>query len=253
MGRFDNKVVMVTGGTRGIGRAIAEAFKREGAKVAVTYVSRDDKAKELETMEILPIKCDVSKRDEVRKAAEIVSKELGDVSILVNNAGVEYDMPFEEYNEELFNKMLDVNVKGTIYSTLEFLPQLKKTRGSIINISSISALGTALKGTTFYAITKAAVIVLTRRLAFELAQYGIRVNAVAPGWIETDLTLSGRPADVVEKTKSYIRSKTMVGATGRPEDVANAVLFLASDEARYITGQILVVDGGRIDYLTHGI
>lgn len=253
MGRFNGKVVVVTGGTRGIGRAIAEAFSREGARVAVTYVSRDDKAAELKTMDILPIKCDVSRRDEVRKAAEVVGKELGDVNVLVNNAGVEYDMPFEEYNEELFDKMLAVNVKGTIYTTLEFLPGLKNTRGSIINVASISALGTALKGTTFYAITKAAIIILTRRLAFELSQYGIRVNAVAPGWIETDLTLSGRSPDIVEKTKSYIKSKTMVGSTGKPEDVANAVLFLASDEARYITGQILVIDGGRIDQLAHGI
>lgn len=253
MGKFDGKTVFITGGTRGIGRAIAEAFKKEGASVAVTYVSRDDKAKELDNMGIMAIKCDVSKRDEVRNAVEQVQTKLGDINILVNNAGVEYDMPFEEYNEELFDKMLNVNLKGIIYTVLEALPQLKKTKGVIINIASIAALGTALKGTTFYAITKSGVITLTRRLAFELSEYGIRVNAVAPGWIETDLTLSGRSPDIVEKTKSYIRSKTMAKSTGLPQDVANAVLFLASDEARYITGQILVVDGGRIDYLTHGI
>ncbi|GAB6945283.1 glucose 1-dehydrogenase [Vulcanisaeta sp. JCM 14467] len=253
MGEFSNKVVLVTGGTRGIGRAIAEAFLKEGARVAVTYVSRDDKARELEKMGILAIKCDVASRDEVRRAAEIVSSKLGDVDILVNNAGVMYLMPFESYNEELFDRMFAINVKGIIYTTLEFLPQLKRTRGVIINIASNAGIGTAFEGTTYYAITKASVIILTKRMAFELGKYGIRVNAVAPGWIETDMTTAGRAPEEVEKTKALVRSRTMLSTTGIPEDIANVVLFLASERARYITGQTIVADGGRIDYLTHGI
>ncbi|ADN51808.1 glucose 1-dehydrogenase [Vulcanisaeta distributa] len=253
MGEFSNKVVLVTGGTRGIGRAIAEAFLREGAKVAVTYARSDDKARELEKMGILAIKCDVANRDEVRRVAEIVGSRLGDVSVLVNNAGVMYLMPFESYNEELFDRMIGVNLKGIIYTTLEFLPQLKRTRGAIINIASNAGIGTAFEGTTYYAITKAAVIILTKRMAFELGKYGIRVNAVAPGWVETDMTTANRTPEEIEKTKALVRSRTMLNTTGVPEDIANVVLFLASERARYITGQTIVADGGRIDYLTHGI
>ncbi|BDR92737.1 glucose 1-dehydrogenase [Vulcanisaeta souniana] len=253
MGEFSNKVVLVTGGSRGIGRAIAEAFLREGARVAVTYAKSDDKARELEKMGILAIKCDVSSRDEVRRAAEIVGDRLGDVNILVNNAGVMYLMQFESYDEGLFNRMIDINVKGIIYTALEFLPQLRRTRGVVINIASNAGIGTAWEGTTYYAITKAAVIILTKRMAFDLGRYGIRVNAVAPGWIETDMTTANRAPEEVEKTKALVRSRTMLSTTGVPEDIANVVLFLASDRARYVTGQTVVADGGRIDYLTHGV
>ncbi|MGC9153587.1 MAG: glucose 1-dehydrogenase [Vulcanisaeta sp.] len=253
MGRFSNKVVLVTGGTRGIGRAIAEAFLREGARVAVTYAKSDDKARELEKMGILAIKCNVASRDDVKRAAETVRDRLGDVHILVNNAGVMYLMPLESYNEELFDSMINVNVKGIIYTTLELLPQLKKTKGVIINIASNAGIGTAFEGTTYYAITKAAVIILTKRMAFELGRYGIRVNAVAPGWVETDMTTANRTLEEIERVKALVRSRTMLGMTGVPSDIANVVLFLASDEARYITGQTIVADGGRIDYLTHGI
>ncbi|MGC8543012.1 MAG: glucose 1-dehydrogenase [Vulcanisaeta sp.] len=253
MGRFSNKVVLVTGGTRGIGRAIAEAFLREGARVAVTYAKSDYKARELEKMGILAIKCNVASRDDVKRAAETVRDRLGDVHILVNNAGVMYLMPLESYNEELFDSMINVNVKGIIYTTLELLPQLKKTKGVIINIASNAGIGTAFEGTTYYAITKAAVIILTKRMAFELGRYGIRVNAVAPGWVETDMTTANRTLEEIERVKALVRSRTMLGMTGVPSDIANVVLFLASDEARYITGQTIVADGGRIDYLTHGI
>jgi len=204
-------------------------------------------------MGVLAIRCDVSRRDEVRKAVEFVRDRLGDANVLVNNAGIMHLMPFEEYNEELFNRMIDVNVKGIIYTTLEFLPQLKRTKGVIINIASNAGIGTAFEGTTYYAITKAAVIILTRRMAFELGKYGIRVNAIAPGWVETDMTTANRSPEEVEKVKALVRSRTMLNMTGVPEDIANVALFLASEDARYITGQTLVVDGGRIDYLTHSV
>jgi len=204
-------------------------------------------------MGVLAIRCDVSRRDEVRKAVEFVRDRLGDANVLVNNAGIMHLMPFEEYNEELFNRMIDVNVKGIIYTTLEFLPQLKRTKGVIINIASNAGIGTALEGTTYYAITKAAVIILTKRMAFELGKYGIRVNAIAPGWVETDMTTANRSPEEVEKVKALVRSRTMLNMTGVPEDIANVALFLASEDARYITGQTIVADGGRIDYLTHGV
>ena len=253
MGRFDGKVIMITGGTRGIGRAIAEAFLREGARVAITYVRSDERARELERTGVLAIRCDVSRRDEVRKAAEIVRDRFGDVNVLINNAGIMYLMPLEEFNEELFDRMMGVNVKGIIYMTLELLPQLKRTRGVIINIASNAGIGTAFEGTTYYAITKASVIILTKRMAFELGKYGIRVNAIAPGWVETDMTTANRLPEEVEKVKALVRSRTMLNMTGVPEDIANVTLFLASEDARYITGQTIVADGGRIDYLTHGV
>ena len=202
---------------------------------------------------MLAIRCDVSRRDEVRKAAEIVRDRFGDVNVLINNAGIMYLMPLEEFNEELFDRMMGVNVKGIIYMTLELLPQLKRTRGVIINIASNAGIGTAFEGTTYYAITKASVITLTKRMAFELGKYGIRVNAIAPGWVETDMTTANRSPEEIEKVKALVRSRTMLNMTGVPEDIANVALFLASEDARYITGQTLVVDGGRIDYLTHSV
>jgi Dehydrogenases with different specificities (related to short-chain alcohol dehydrogenases) len=253
MGRFDGKVVMVTGGTRGIGRAIAETVLREGAKVAITYARSDERARELERTGVLAIRCDVSRRDEVRKAAEIVRDRFGDVNVLINNAGIMYLMPLEEFNEELFDRMMGVNVKGIIYMTLELLPQLKRTRGVIINIASNAGIGTAFEGTTYYAITKASVITLTKRMAFELGKYGIRVNAIAPGWVETDMTTANRSPEEIEKAKALVRSRTMLNMTGVPEDIANVALFLASEDARYITGQTIVADGDNIDYLTHGV
>ena len=253
MSRFDGKVIMITGGTRGIGRVIAEAFLREGARVAITYVRSDERARELERAGVLAIRCDVSRRDEVRKAAEIVRNRLGDVNVLINNAGIMYLMPLEEFNEELFDRMMGVNVKGIIYMTLELLPQLKRTRGVIINIASNAGIGTAFEGTTYYAITKASVIILTKRMAFELGKYGIRVNAIALGWVETDMTTANRSPEEIEKVKALVRSRTMLNMTGVPEDIANVALFFASEDARYITGQTIVADGGRIDYLTHGV
>ncbi|MEM3222064.1 MAG: SDR family oxidoreductase, partial [Saccharolobus sp.] len=168
--------------------------------------------------------------------------------------GIMLLMPFEQFDEEKYEKMLRINLNGTIYVTYEFLPLLKNSKnGVIINIASNAGIGTAAEGTTFYAITKAGVIILTKRLAFELGKYGIRVNAVAPGWTETDMTLGGKSEEEIEKLRETFKNKTVLATTGKPEDIANVVLFLASDEARYITGQIIVADGGRIDNLTHSL
>ena len=245
---------LVTGGTRGIGRAITEAFLKEGYKVIVLYRGSEDKAKELREKGVVTIKCDVGDRNQVRKAREEVEKITPQLDVLVNNAGIWYLMPFENFDEEKYQEMLRVNLNGVIYVTYEFLPLLKRSKSaSIINIASNAGIGTAFEGTTFYAITKAGVIILTRRLAFELGKYGIRVNAVAPGWIETDMTVGGKSEEEKEKIKENIRNRTMLHTTGKPEDIANIVVFLASDKARYITGQVIVVDGGRIDNLTHSV
>ena len=245
---------LVTGGTRGIGRAITEAFLKEGYKVIVLYRGSEERAKELREKGVITIKCDVGDRNQVRKAREEVEKITSQLDVLVNNAGIWYLMPFENFDEEKYEAMLRVNLNGVIYVTHEFLPLLKRSKSpSIINLASNAGIGTAAEGTTFYAITKAGVIILTRRLAFELGKYGIRVNAVAPGWIETDMTLGGKSEEEKEKLRESFRNRTMLHTTGKPEDIANIVVFLSSDKARYITGQVIVADGGRIDNLTHSI
>jgi len=252
--RFKDKIALVTGGTRGIGRAITEGFLNEGAKVIALYNSSEKEAKELEGKGVKTIKCDVGNRNDVRKAKDIVEREFRKIDILVNNAGIMLLMPFEEFDEEKYEKMLRVNLNGTIYVTYEFLPLLKRSKnGVIVNIASNAGIGTAAEGTTFYAITKAGVIILTKRLAFELGKYGIRVNAVAPGWTETDMTLGGKTESEAEKLREIFRNKTVLKTTGKPIDIANIVLFLASEESRYITGQVIVADGGRIDNLTHSV
>lgn len=252
--RFLGKNILVTGGTRGIGRAIAEDFKREGGRVAIFFNSSFEKAKELESSGFLVFKCDVSKREEVKKAKQIIEKEFNRLDVLVNNSGIMHLMNFEDFDEEKYEEMLRVNLNGTIYTTLEFLPLLKKSRNAaIINIASNAGIGTALEGTTFYAITKAGVIILTKRLAFELGKYGIRVNSVAPGWVETDLTLKGRKQEEIEELRKRFRERTSLRRTGSPEEISKIVLFLASEESSYITGQVIVADGGRVDNLTHSL
>jgi len=150
--------------------------------------------------------------------------------------------------------LVDTNVKGTLFCCQSVVPHMiRKRSGKIVNISSLAGLGTALAGTTLYAATKAAVMILTKRFALELGPYGINVNAIAPGHILTDMTLKGRsPAEVRERSR-YFEEHTMLRREGEPEDIANAVLFLTSDEASFVTGQILAVDGGRTDFLTHSL
>ncbi|MGC8612992.1 MAG: glucose 1-dehydrogenase [Conexivisphaera sp.] len=254
VGRLEGRVALVTGASRGIGRAVAEALALEGARVAVNYRGNRAVAEELASrIGGIAVGADVSRRDEVRSMVRKVESELGPISVLVNNAGIMEMMSVEEFDEASFRRMMDVNLMGTIYTTLEALEDLKSTRGVVVNMASNAGIGTAIPGSTFYAVSKAAVMALTRRLAFELAPHGIRVNAVAPGWVETDMTVGGRSPEDAEAVRSFFRSRSMLRMTGVPGHVASAVLFLASPESAYMTGQVLVVDGGRIDYITHGI
>ncbi|MCY0859739.1 MAG: glucose 1-dehydrogenase [Sulfolobaceae archaeon] len=249
------KVVLVTGGSRGIGKEISRHFHMYGAKVAINYNSSKEEALKLKqelgnNAEIY--KADVSKREEVRRMVKEIEETLGKVNILVNNAGVMYAFPFEQYDEEKFNKMWDINFKGTLYTTLEVLPHMKENKGGvIINIASNAGIGTAFEGTTFYAISKAAVIMLTKRLAFELGKYGIRVNAIAPGWVETDMTIGGKSPEEIVKIEEFMKARTSLRMVGKPEYIAKFALFLAV--ADYLTGQVIVIDGGRLDNLTHSV
>ena len=260
--RLQGRVAMITGASRGIGRASALRLAREGAKILVNY--RQERAKADEVVQeiegfggvAIAFQADVGDRDAVVRMVEKAVEEFSSVDILVNNAGVGLGGgSLLDFKEETFDKMAQVNVKGFLHCTKAVAPHMMEKRyGKIVNIASVAGLGTAaLPGNLLYASTKAAVIVLTKRLALELGRYGINVNAIAPGLIRTDMVVGHRtPAEQKERIQ-YFEKVSMLGHIGKPEDIANAVLFLASDESSFITGQVITLDGGRTDFITHSL
>ena len=251
---FNGKIALVTGASRGIGKSIAIKLGNMGARVAVNYNRGKDEAESLARLipDSMAFQADVAHRDQVNRMAEEIHSEMGKVDIIVNNAGYWELMDFVSYREDAMDRMFAVNVKGGINTVLAFLDDLKG-RGIVVNIASNAGIGTAAPNTTLYSITKAAVIMLTKRLAFDLRDHHIRINAVAPGWVETDMTIGNKSSSEISDLEHYFRSRTTLSSVGRPEDIADVVAFLASDDSRYINGQVIVADGGRIDNLTHGI
>ena len=239
------KIALVTGGSRGIGRAIALKLAEAGCDVAVFYAGRKDAAEEtvqqLQGLGVraICVQCDVSDENQVAAAFKQVCDELGLPDILVNNAGIVRDGLAMRMSAENFRAVLDTNLTGAFNMIHACLPGfLRRRSGRIINISSVSGMmGNA--GQANYASSKAGLIGLTKTIAREVASRGITVNAVAPGFIETDMTRSMNEAALNAGV-----AQVPMGRMGRPEDVANAVRFLASDEASYITGCVLKVDGG---------
>jgi len=261
-GRLGGRVAIVTGASRGIGRAIAQVFGREGAKVVVNYRREWGKAEEVVEEirgfggEALSFQADVGDAGAVEEMVEETVEVFGGVDILVNNAGVSMGGgPLLEFNEAEYDPMWRVNVKGVLHCTRAVAPHMMERRyGKVVNIASIAGLGTALlPGNMLYASTKAAVIILTKRLALELGQYGINVNAVAPGLIRTEMGMGYQRAAEQAQRLRYFEEKSILRRIGEPEEVANVALFLASDEASFITGQVITVDGGRIDFITHSL
>lgn len=260
--RLEGRVALVTGASRGIGRAIALTFAREGAKVVVNYNKEGERAmgvvEEIRRMggEAMNLQADVGDRGMVERMVEETLKEFKVLDILVNNAGVLMGGgSLMEFRDEEFDPMWRVNVKGILNCSRAVAPHMMERRyGKIINISSVAGLGTALlPGNMLYASTKAAVIILTKRLALELGPYGINVNAIAPGFILTEMGLGQWSPSELEERLRYFREKAMLRRVGRPEDVAGVALFLASEEAGFITGQTIAVDGGRTDFLSHSL
>ena len=243
------------GGSKGIGRAIAIKLSQSGYRVAATYNNSEKEAKDLEK-EYENIKCfklDVTARSQVRSIVKKIHTTMGTIYGIVNNAGMWHLFPVEEFDEEKYDMIMNTNVKGPIYTILEALPDLKKNKGVIVNVASNAGIGTAAMNTTFYTMSKAAIIMLTRRLALEFEPYEIRCNAIAPGWVKTDLTIGGKNRDEIEDLERNFISKSTVKRVGRPEDVAELAHYLISEKSQFMNGQGLVIDGGRKDNLTHSI
>ena len=243
--RLQNKVAVVTGGSRGIGLATVEKFLREGAAVALTASSPANAEKAVRNLQekypeakIFGISPDLSSLESVKAAFAEVVEKFGSLDILVNNAGVSESTPLLNYTEETFDKVFDLNVKGVFTASRVAAEQMEKQgSGVILNTSSMVSIYGQPAGFT-YPASKFAVNGMTLSLARELGPKGIRVNAVAPGITETDM-MKAVPKAVIEPMIAQIPLRRL----GQPEDIANAFLFLASDEASYITGVVLSVDG----------
>lgn len=244
---LDGKCALVTGASRGIGRAIAVKLASEGAKVALNYagnaVAAEEVKKEIEAAggQAITVQADVSDPASVEAMIQTVVDAFGQIDILVNNAGITRDGLLLRMKDEDFDAVINTNLKGIFYTTkLVSKLMMKKRFGRIVNMASVVGL-TGNAGQTNYAAAKAGVIGFSKSAAKELAARGITVNMVAPGFIETDMT-----AVIPEKAKEAMMGGIPLGRAGKPEDVANAVLFLVSDQAAYITGQVLKVDGGMV-------
>ena len=239
------KVALVTGASRGIGRAIALRLAESGYDVAVNYNSNAAEADKVVGAvtamgrKAIAVRANAGDRAEVNAMFRTVVKELGRIDVLVNNAGVVDDAFLLTVSPDSLDRSLDINVKGYFYcAQVATLKMFKAKKGVIINVSSVSSM-MALPGQSVYAATKGAVNSMTATLARELAPYGIRVNAIAPGFIATDM-VAHLPE---EKINEYL-TQIPLGRLGKVEEVAELAAFLASDEAAYITGQTLVIDGG---------
>jgi len=247
MGLLDGKVAIITGASRGIGKEIARTFIEQGATVAFTYLSSDEKAKALEAElsanggTIKGFKSNASDFDSAQTLADEVIKEFGQIDILVNNAGITKDGLLMRMTEEQWDDVININMKSAFNLTKAVLrPMLKARQGSIINMSSVVGVsGNA--GQANYAASKAGMIGFTKSVAQELGSRSIRCNAIAPGFIETEMT-----AALDEKVVQGWRDAIPLKRGGSPKDVANTTVFLASDMSAYITGQTINVCGGML-------
>ena len=250
MTRLDGKVALVTGGARGIGRAICEALSAAGAKVAVSDLRLDDAKQTADAIGGMAVELNVMDFDAIKASVKTVEDALGGIDILVNNAGIFNMASIDKVTVEDYRRQYDINVGGTIFTCQAVVPSMKKRGGgAIINFSS-QAGRRGEPNIVLYCSTKAAVISITQSLALELAGDNIRVNAIAPGVIDTPMwdVVDAQFAEYENKPKGQkkreVGEAVPLGRMGDPKDVADPVVFLASDDARYITAQTLNVDGG---------
>ena len=251
MGRFDNRVAVVTGGARGIGFGTAQRFASEGASVAVLDLDESAASEAAGRLELadgakaVGIGCDVSKTEDAEAAIERVVSELGGIHVLVNNAGITRDNLLFKMSDDDWDLVIGVHLRGAFVMTRAAQKHFVAQKyGKIVNLSSVSALGN--RGQANYAAAKMGIQGFTRTLGIELGPYGINANAIAPGFIATEMTdaTAARVGVSVEDFRAAAADRNPVKRVGFPEDIAAAAAFLASDEASYITGQTLYVDGG---------
>ena len=244
---LENKTALITGATRGIGKGIAETFAKQGANVAFTFSSSVEAAKALENelnsygVKAKGYQSNAANYDAAQELAKNVIEDFGGIDVLINNAGITKDNLLMRISEEDFDKVIEVNLKSVFNLTKAVIrPMMKQRNGSIINMSSVVGVkGNA--GQTNYAASKAGILGFTKSVALELGSRNIRCNAIAPGFIETEMT-----ASLPEETVKGWREAIPLKRGGTPEDIANACVFLASDMSTYITGQTLNVDGGML-------
>jgi NAD(P)-dependent dehydrogenase (short-subunit alcohol dehydrogenase family) len=246
--KLKGKIALITGASRGIGKGIAEVFAEEGADVAVNYVASAESAEAVakwvrdKGRRAIAVKADVARRDEVEAMVEKVWNELGPIDVLVNNAGIETIVPFLELTDEQWTRLVDVNLRGDWLCSQVFCRRVVAAgrKGNIVHIGSIQA-AKVLPGRTHYAPTKLGLEALTRNMSAEMTPLGIRVNCVHPGLIDTDMTawVMKRP-DLLPG----ILSQISLGRPGEPREIGTVVAFFASEEASYLTGQSIHVDGG---------
>jgi 3-oxoacyl-[acyl-carrier protein] reductase len=239
---------------------MAIRFAHEGCHVVVNYYRQEVMAEKVVTSiresggDAFAVQANVCDLRAVRHMVDMTIQKFGGVDILVNNAGISTrGGPLIDLQEEDFDVLFNINVKGIVFGTQAVAPHMMaQGRGKIINISSVAGLGTSLlPGNHLYASTKASINTLTKRLALELGLHGICVNAIAPGLIRTEMSLGQRTFTERRDRIRYFQERSMLRRIGKPEDIANVALFLASDESNFITGQVITVDGGRLDFLTH--
>lgn len=243
--KLNGKIAIVTGATAGIGRAIAKVLANEGAKVVATgrNVERGNSiVQEIKADggEVVFVPVDMTKEETLGTLIKTTIETYGKIDVLVNNAGIAYVAPMEVYEQDKWDDVLDTNLRGPYLLCKKAMPYLIESKGNIVNIASISGL-TPISGAYAYSPSKAAVISLTQLLAFDYAKQGVRVNAVCPGTIETEIL-----ACVTEEFLAQGKAAIPMGRFGQPEEIAKVVAFLASDDASYITGQALAVDGGYV-------
>jgi len=229
---------------------------RQGCTVAINYRSQADAANEAVAAiqaaggRAIAVAADVSDAAQTKAMVAHIQQSIGPVDILVNNAGVLYASRLLDYQETEFDQMWNVNVKGTVHCAAAVAPgMIERGWGRIVNLSSNAAVGTSMPGTTLYAATKGAVLSLTKRFALELGPHGITSNAVLPGFTKTDMTLATKDASEQDALIEKISGLSMLRRVGEPEDIAAVVGFLCSEAAGFMTGQFLLADGGRMDYL----
>jgi len=243
--RLDGKFALITGGGRGIGRAIVDAFAHEGAHIAIAEIDAKIGQDTVEAVKAMGrraifVPTDVSKKNKLDTMVARVLDEFGQIDILVNNAGIHISKPFLEVSEELYDRTLNTNLKSHFFCSQAVARHMAdQRRGKIINMSSVSS-ELADPGASHYCVGKGGLQMLTRATALELAEYNIQVNAICPGTIKTKLTPWYETQDAIDYCKKFVPA----GRFAAPEEVAGAAVFLASDESNYVTGASLVVDGG---------